>query len=99
MGISPTEKEIIARVMHSVPGALGLRMLVFGSQARADAAFGSDIDIGLERRDGTPLPPGLVADIQEAFDESSLEKRVEVVDLARTSHRFRNEALSQVISL
>jgi len=93
------EKEIIARVVHSVAGAAGVKVVVFGSQARGDAGFGSDIDLGLERGDGTPLPPGLVADIQEALDESALEKRVEVVDLGRASYRFREEALSQAISL
>lgn len=87
------------RVLYAVPGTAGLKMVVFGSQARNDASFGSDIDVGLEQKDGKPLPPGLVADIQEAFDESMLLKRVEVVDIARTSRRFRDEALSQAISI
>lgn len=97
MEVGQKEKEAIARVLRSVPLAAGVKAVLFGSQARGDASFGSDIDLGLERADGRPLAPGLVADIQEAFDESSLEQRVEVVDLARASRRFRNEALSQVV--
>ena len=99
MGINTKEKETIVRVLRSFPGTVGVKAVIFGSQASGEASFGSDIDLGLERADGKPLPPGVVADIQEAFDESSLEKRVEVVDLARASGRFRSEALSRALSV
>ena len=99
MKIGAKEKEIIAHLVRSIPGAAGISAVVFGSQARGDATLGSDIDVGLESKDGAPLPPGLLADIQEALDDSPLLERVEVVDLARTSRRFRSEALSHTISI
>ncbi len=99
MGIGSKEREIISRVLRSIPETVGVTAVIFGSQAREDASLGSDIDIGLERADGTPLPPGLLIDLQEAFEDSALSQRVEVVDLARTSHAFRDEALSHTIVL
>ena len=93
------QKEAITRIMRSIPSAGDVRVVIFGSRARGDARFGSDIDVGIERKDGMPLPPGFLADVQEAFDESSLEERVEVVDLARVSPGFRYEALSHSVSL
>jgi uncharacterized protein len=35
----------------------------FGSYARCDASFGSDLDLLIVRRDGTPLPDVLGADV------------------------------------
>jgi len=99
MGISLGEKKSIVRTVRSVPGARDLAVVIFGSQARGDARFGSDIDIGVEHTDGQPIAPGIVADIQEALDESPLKQRTEVVDLSRTSREFRTEALSHAIAL
>ena len=99
MEIGLKEKKIIADVLQSIPEAAHLTAVVFGSHARDDASFGSDIDIGLERKDGMPLQPGLLQDIQEALENSPLEQRVEVVDLARASDSFRNEALSHTIAI
>ena len=99
MKIGEKEKEIILRALRSVSGAERLSILIFGSQARGDASFGSDIDVGVKRLDGSPLPPGALADMQEALDESSLTGRAEVVDLARTSQKFRTRALEHTISL
>ena len=99
MGIGSTEKAIIANVLRSVLGAEGVTAVVFGSQARGDASEGSDIDIGLRAANGLPLPSGLLSDIQDALDDSPLMQRVEVVDLARTSQQFRDEALSRTIAL
>ncbi len=99
MELPDSKKKQIARIARSIPGAGSIRVVVFGSQARGDSAFGSDIDVGIERADGLPLRPGVLADIQEAFDESSLEERVEVVDIARASGRFRSEALQNAVAL
>ena len=99
MSIGAKERATIANVLRSVPGAEGVTAVVFGSQARGDASDGSDIDIGLRAANGMPLPAGLLSDIQDALDDSPLVQRVEVVDLARTSQQFRDEALSRTIAL
>lgn len=99
MNTSRIDTQRIVEILRSVPGTEQARTVLFGSQARGDAVFGSDIDIGIESVDGTPLPHGLLADIEEAFDNSSLEERVQVVDLARASAAFRREALSHAILL
>ena len=99
MSIGAKEKEIIANILRSVSGAENVTAVVFGSQARGDASFGSDIDLGLRAANGMPLPSGLLSDVQDALDDSPLVQRVEVVDLARASQQFRDVALSHTIAL
>ena len=99
MGITQRDREVIASTLRKALGTEEVTAVIFGSQARGDAHFGSDVDIGLSTKSGEPLPPGLLADVQEAFDDSSLTQRVEVVDLARTTQTFRDEALRHTIPI
>lgn len=99
MKISKKEQELLARVVRGVPGTEGVKAIIFGSQVRGEAHFGSDIDLGLESKDGGVLPPGLVSDVQEALDESPLLQRVDVVDLSRAGVRLRQEALAHAITI
>lgn len=99
MAVGQKEKDIIAHTVRSVPGAERVKVVVFGSQARGDAAFGSDIDVGIESIHGGPLPPGLLSDIQDALDESPLSARAEAVDLARSGSGFRERALAHAVPL
>ncbi|MDP2359480.1 MAG: nucleotidyltransferase domain-containing protein [bacterium] len=60
---------------------------VFGSRARGDARRMSDLDLAL--MGDHPLPLAVLADLREAFAESDLSFRVDLLDWARTSDHFR----------
>jgi type I restriction enzyme S subunit len=59
----------------------------FGSRARGTARRYSDLDLAIITEDPMPLPR--LAALKEAFSESDLPWRVDVVDWAGTGDRFR----------
>lgn len=89
----------IKRIAMTVPGTDGAEFFIFGSRARGDAREHSDVDLGVECAGGAPLPPGVLSDLQEAFDTSSLIPRVQVVDMARVSDQFRSTVLPEAVTL
>ena len=97
--IAERHKRTIIDIVRRVAGRERLKVFIFGSEARGEGRFGSDIDVGLLRIDGHPLSPGMLTEIKEAFDDSSLVERVDVVDFARASARFRSTAAQQVVEL
>jgi type I restriction enzyme, S subunit len=60
----------------------------FGSRLRSDARKYSDLDIAIITNE--PLSLSTMADLVEAFDESDLVFKVDVVDWSTTSESFRN---------
>ena len=60
---------------------------VFGSRVKGTAKAYSDLDLAIITRQ--PLPLSAMATIKEAFDESNLSIRVDIVDWAATSQAFR----------
>lgn len=72
------------------------RPVVFGSRADGTARRYSDIDVGLA---GEPLAFDRLARLAEALEDSELPYRVDVVNLAQTSHEFRTVALRTAITL
>ena len=69
-------------------GRYGVRVYLFGSRATGGARAGSDIDIAVDPCE--PLPPGTLAELREALEESTIPFRVDVVDLRDTDARFRD---------
>ncbi|MBT9247919.1 nucleotidyltransferase domain-containing protein (plasmid) [Gemmobacter fulvus] len=55
-----------------------VEVLVFGSRARGGAKRFSDLDLAL--KDVGPLDPTVMAHLVDAFEESSLPWRVDLVD-------------------
>lgn len=86
LDLSPTEqaeiREILARILPEKTEAW-----VFGSRATSRARRFSDLDL-LVRADA-PLSFGMLAELEEAFSESDLPFRVDVVDAHRISDEFR----------
>lgn len=72
------------------------RPVVFGSRADGTARRYSDIDLGFA---GEPLSAPRLALLAEAFEDSELPYRVDIVNLAQTSERFRAVALAAAIPL
>ena len=64
------------------------KVLVFGSRATGTAKPFSDLDLAILGEDPLPLP--LMAAMREEFAESDLPYKVDIVDWAAASPRFRD---------
>ena len=69
----------------------------FGSQVKGKAKPYSDLDLAIVS--DTPLPLALLAEVAEAFSESDLPWKVDLVDWATTSERFRQVIAEQKLIL
>lgn len=98
MKLSDTKRDQIRTIVQKT-GGVNVKVYVFGSQARGEARFGSDIDIGVARADGKPLPPGVLTDLKEAFDDSSIVERVDVVDLATAAPSFKTAIEKDLVAV
>ncbi|GEO01856.1 hypothetical protein NSE01_36880 [Novosphingobium sediminis] len=74
-------RAILARHLPS-----GVRVSVFGSRAKGTAKHWSDLDLVLAGP--APLPLSLLAELAEAFDDSPLPWKVDLVDRASVSEGF-----------
>ncbi len=86
LDIDPDHEAIVRAILarHLPPG---VSVAVFGSPARGRSRRYSDLDLAL-LGDG-PLPTSLLADLAEAFDESDLPWKVDLVDWAAANEGFR----------
>lgn len=66
---------------------------IFGSRARGDAKRHSDLD--LAALGDTPLDFATLAALRDAFSESNLPYKVDLIDWATTSEGFRRIIESQ----
>lgn len=73
------------------------KVFIFGSRATNQARKFSDIDIGIEGEKQIEL--WKMAEIKDAFEESNLPYKVDVVDFALTSKKFQNIAKKKIIEL
>lgn len=65
---------------------LDVKLVLFGSWARRQEQTSSDIDIAIWY--DRALPPGTLADLREAYEESSIPYRAEVVDLTEVDAEY-----------
>ena len=81
----PEEAKIVrAILLRHLPE--NTRVYVFGSRSTLGAKPHSDLDLSLEA--GEPLPLSTIAALREAFDESSLPWKIDLVDRAMASEAF-----------
>ncbi len=59
---------------------------LFGSYARGDDRWTSDVDVAIEPRE--PLPARVIADLREALEESTIPLHVDVVNLSEAGAEF-----------
>ncbi|SLK10268.1 nucleotidyltransferase domain-containing protein [Novosphingobium mathurense] len=87
--ISDSERNEVRRVLsaHLPPD---FQVHVFGSRAGGSPKPWSDLDLALTGP--VPLPLALLAELADAFDESALPFKVDLVD-----HRTVSEAFSAII--
>lgn len=73
------------------------RAFIFGSQATGAANKRSDIDLGIEGPAKVDLQ--ILGQIEDAIEESDIPRRVDVVDMNRTSPGFRAIAKRQIVEI
>jgi len=71
-------------------------IFIFGSRATGKNQKYSDIDIGIE---GERLSAKTFIELQDAFEDSDLPFRVDVVDFSKVSNKFKQVAKQQIIAL
>ena len=89
---SPDLSEVRRIVLRGLAGQRA-QVYLFGSWARGEASRVSDIDVAILPEES--LPSGLMAEIQEALDESASLHPVDLVDLSATSAAFRSRVLAE----
>lgn len=83
--LSPQDRAMVARILQAqVPD---LEVWAFGSRVKGSAKPYSDLDLALIT--AHPLSLEQSGALREAFDESDLPIRVDIVDWAATSESFR----------
>lgn len=84
--LRPDQRSLVETILRGhAPRPCAI--LAFGSRARAEAKPHSDLDLAIDA--GRPLTLGERASLSDAFEESTLPWRVDVVDLAACSPEFR----------
>jgi len=76
--------EVRAILMHWLPEGASVR--VFGSRAGGKPKPWSDLDLSLEASESLPL--SMLAGLREAFSESALPWKVDLVDYRTVSPEF-----------
>lgn len=71
--------------------------LIFGSRAKGYAKPYSDLDLAIDT--GAPIPLTLLAQLDEAFDDSNLPFIVDIVDWQRIDKDFQQHILAHAIAL
>ncbi len=79
-------------VVNKLQG-LPVRVWLFGSRTRGTASAASDIDLAILPK-GT-LPEGILSELREAFEESDIPYKVDVVDLRSVDGAFRRRIESE----
>lgn len=85
VSMSAAQLEIVRGIVRRFLG--GFEVFLFGSRATGRARPYSDLDLAV--RGPAPMGLALQAEVQEAFDESDLPFRVDIVDWALVSDTFR----------
>jgi predicted nucleotidyltransferase len=72
------------------------RLWLFGSRARGNARRWSDIDIAVEPLH--PLRPGVLSEVREALEESSLLLDVDLIDLSTAAPALKDAVKQEGIA-
>ncbi len=84
--LSPEHERIVRDILwRRLPADASV--LVFGSRAKGTAKRYSDLDLAIRSRERLPLT--LIADLADAFSDSDLPFKVDVVDWRASGPDFR----------
>lgn len=87
--------EIVRDIVLTSTQKYGVKVYLFGSQARGDAHPLSDIDVAI--LPSGPLPASLMFNLRDALEESDVIRTVDVVNLDETDAAFRARVLEEGI--
>lgn len=76
----------VRRIVLARLAGYDVAVYLFGSRARGTGRRASDVDVAVEPVE--PLPLGVLAELREALDESTVPYRVEIVDLSAADEAF-----------
>ncbi len=93
--ISATEFVTVRDILADIVPP-GCRVWVFGSRAKNQVRFNSDLDLSLECKD--KLPPIILHKLKEAFSDSPLPYRVDVLDINDVSENFQTIIRQQAVA-
>lgn len=95
LDLKPEHLELVKFILNThVPG---LRVIAFGSRVTGRAKPHSDLDLALMT--DQPLSITIIGRLREAFSESDLPMRVDLVDWAETPENFRRLILNHHTTL
>ena len=83
-------KEIIFRFLNPKE----YQVFIFGSRTTGKGKKYSDYDVGIWSK--KPVPSSTIVLIEEAFENSDLPYRIDIVDFSLVSPEFRKVALSKI---
>jgi len=91
-----SDKTIVLQILSAILPE-GATVLVFGSRAKGGVKRSSDLDLAIDL--GRPLSRAEVLALADAFEESDLPYRVDVVDLVSVQDPFRSVILRDALRL
>jgi type I restriction enzyme S subunit len=95
--LKPEHKQRLVSILEAHFHDMPLTVYVFGSRASDAARVDSDLDLLLDARDDIPLHT--LARLKEAFEESDLPFRVDVVCRAAVSPAFYRRIQADLVPL
>ncbi len=91
--IEKLKKEILI-ILGSHLDLRQYRVFFFGSRVQGKGNYSSDIDVGIEGV--TPVPFVVLEDIKEELDRLSTLYKIDVMDFAHASKKFREVAFQNI---
>ena len=94
---TPRERalEEVKRIVLDALRESGAAVYLIGSCATGAAPRSSDIDVAIDPRE--PLPAGLIAQLRETLEDSTIPYFVDVVDLSTADAEFRRRVISEAV--
>ena len=86
LSLTPQQRQQVRDILRKYLSAKA-KAWVFGSRAKGTAKPFSDLDLAIDA--GTTLSLAQLADLRQAFSESDLPWKVDVIDLSVTDASFR----------
>lgn len=91
MDITPEQLRIVRNILAR--HLKNCKVLAFGSRVSGSSEKFSDLDLAIVGNEELSLR--LISDLKDAFSESNLPFRVDILDWTRTSENFRNIILKR----
>lgn len=86
--IRPDHLEIVQKILNQYLPK-DVRVWAFGSRAKWTAKDFSDLDIAIEHEAGKKISPELLTQLKDAFEESIIPYKIDVVDWHSITESFR----------